>query len=365
MKIGIACFPTYGGSGIIATELAHLLAEKHELHLVSYDKPVRLGEKIDFSFHKVELLSYPLFERVPCCYSLALISKLSEVIQSHSLDIVHAHYAVPNATSAYLAKKICKDTVRVVTTLHGTDSYLVGNHPSYKEVTKFSMQNSDALTTVSEYLKERTLADFNITKEITVIPNFVDPHKFRRLKRDREEKIICHSSNFRPIKRIPDIIKAFKTILQEVECRLLLIGDGPERSEVEYLAKDLGILGNIEFLGNVKNVMEIIGRSDLFFLPSEDESFGLAALEAMSCEVPVVATNVGGLKELISHGVDGYLTNVGDIEALAQNALKILTDSGLQEKLGRNARQKVLEQYTPEKILPLYESLYEETLKEK
>ena len=365
MKIGIACFPTYGGSGIIASELAHLLAEKHELHLVSYERPVRLGEKIDFSFHKVELLSYPLFERVPCCYSLALISKLSEVIQSHSLDIVHAHYAVPNATSAYLAKKICKDSVRVVTTLHGTDSYLVGNHPSYKEVTQFSMQNSDALTTVSEYLKERTLADFNITKEIIVIPNFVDPQKFRKLKRDSEEKIICHSSNFRPIKRIPDIIKAFKKVLQEIECRLLLIRDGPERSEVEELAKNLGILGNIEFLGNVKNVMEIIGKSDLFFLPSEDESFGLAALEAMSCEVPVVATNVGGLKELISHGVDGYLTNVGDPEALAQNALKILTDSGLQEKLGRNARQKVLGQYTPEKILPMYESLYEETLKEK
>lgn len=362
MKIGIACFPTYGGSGIIATELAHLLSKNHEVHLISYDKPVRLGQTTDFSFHKVELFSYPLFERVPCCYSLALISKLSEVIQSHNLDIVHAHYAVPNATSAYVAKKICHDSVRVVTTLHGTDSYLVGNHPAYKAVTQFSMENSDALTTVSEYLRARSLADFPITKEITVIPNFVDPQKFKRLQRDSEEKILCHSSNFRPIKRIPDIIKAFHSISQEIECRLLLIGDGPERTQVREMAKHLGILGNIEFLGNVRNVMEIIGKSDLFLLPSEDESFGLAALEAMSCEVPVLATNVGGLKELISHGVDGYLTDVGDTKALAQHALKILTDPSLQAEMGSNARQKVLTHYTPEKILPLYESLYEKTL---
>ncbi|UCB59605.1 MAG: N-acetyl-alpha-D-glucosaminyl L-malate synthase BshA [Candidatus Bathyarchaeota archaeon] len=363
MKIGIACFPTYGGSGIIATELAHLLAERHELHLVSYDKPVRLGEKEDFFFHKVELLAYPLFERVPCCYSLALTSKLSEVIKSYDLDIVHAHYAVPNAASAYLANKICHDSAKVVTTLHGTDSYLVGSHPSYKEVTQFSMQNSDSLTTVSRYLKERTMADFNISKEIRVIHNFVDPHKFQRLKRDREEKIVCHSSNFRPIKRIPDIIKAFKTICQDLECKLLLIGDGPERSKAEDMAKSFGIDENVVFLGNVRKVQEIIGKSDLFLLPSEDESFGLAALEAMSCEVPIVATGVGGLKELISHGVDGYLTSVGDTDALAQYSLEILSDSNLQEKFGRNARRKVLEKYTPEIIVPRYESLYEQTLR--
>ena len=365
MKIGIACFPTYGGSGIIATELAHLLAKKHELHLISYDKPVRLGEEIDFSFHKVELLSYPLFKRVPCCYSLALVSKLVEIIKSYSLDIVHAHYAVPNATSAYLAKKICNDSVRVVTTLHGTDSYLVGSHPSYKEVTQFGMQQSDALTAVSEYLKERTMVEFDISREIRVIPNFVDPQRFRRFKKDREQKIVCHSSNFRPIKRIPDIIKAFKIISKEIDCKMSLIGNGPERPRAEKMAKNLGISENVEFLGNVKNVQEILGRSDLFLLPSEDESFGLAALEAMSCEVPVVASNVGGLKELISHGVDGYLVKIGDAEALAQCSLKILQDLSLQEKFGRNARQKVLEKYTPDKIVPRYEDLYEETLKEK
>lgn len=365
MKIGIACFPTYGGSGIVATELAHLLAEKHELHLVSYDKPVRLGEEIDFSFHKVELLSYPLFERVPCCYSLALISKLVEIIKSYNLDIVHAHYAVPNATSAYLAKKICNDSTKVVTTLHGTDSYLVGSHPSYKEVTQFSMQQSDALTAVSKYLKDRTNADFDISREIKVIPNFVDPQRFRRLKKDREQKIVCHSSNFRPIKRIPDIISAFKIISKEIDCKLSLIGTGPERHEAEEMAKNLRISESVEFLGNVKNVQEIVGKSDIFLLPSEDESFGLAALEAMSCGVPVVATNVGGLKELISHGVDGYLTGVGDPEALANYSLEILQDPELQEKLGRNAREKVLGTYTPDKIVPQYEDLYKEILKEK
>jgi len=365
MKIGIACFPTFGGSGIIATELAHLLAKKHELHLVSYDLPVRLAEKKGIAFHKVDLLSYPLFERVPCCYSLALVSKLAEIIKSYNLDIVHAHYAVPNAASAYLAKKICNDSVKTVTTLHGTDSYLVGLHPSYKEVTQFSMQQSDALTAVSKYLKERTLAEFDVSREIRVIPNFVDPQRFRKLEKNREQKTVCHSSNFRPIKRIPDIIKAFKIILKEIDCRLFLIGNGPERSKAEKMAKNLGISESVEFLGNVKKVQEILGKSDLFLLPSENESFGLAALEAMSCEVPVVASNVGGLKELISHGADGYLIRVGDVEALAQYSLNILQDPKLQEKFGRNARQKVLEKYTPDKIVPNYEDLYEQTLKEK
>jgi len=365
MKIGIACFPTFGGSGIIATELAHLLAKKHETHLISYDKPVRLEKDGDVSFHKVELLEYPLFERVPCCYSLALASKLAYIIKSYKLDIIHAHYAVPNAVSAYLAKKICKDSAKVVTTLHGTDSYLVGSHPSYKEVTQFSMQQSDGLTTVSEYLKERTMTEFNISKEIKVIPNFVDPQEFRRLEKDREQKIVCHSSNFRPLKRIPDIIKAFRIVSREINCKLLLIGDGPERPKAEKLAKNLGISNRVHFLGNVKNVQEILGKSDLFLLPSEDESFGLAALEAMSCEVPVVASNIGGLKELITHGVDGYLITVGDVEALAEYSLKTLQDPKLQEEFGKNARQKVLKKYTPDKIVPRYENLYNEILKER
>jgi N-acetyl-alpha-D-glucosaminyl L-malate synthase BshA len=361
MRIGIACFPTYGGSGIIATELAHQLAKKHELHLISYDKPVRLKDE-GFSFHKVELFSYPLFERAPCCYSLALASRLATVIKTNSLDIVHAHYAVPNAASAYLAKKICNDSVRVITTLHGTDSYLVGNHPSYKEVTRFSMEQSDALTTVSEYMRRHTMTDFDISREISVIPNFVDPQRFSRCKKDQQQKIVCHSSNFRQIKRIPDIIRAFKIISEEIKCKLIFVGDGPGRTEAEEMAKNLGISKNIEFLGNVRNVQKIIGRSDLFLLPSQDESFGLAALEAMSCEVPVVVSDVGGLRELVSHDVDGYLTKVGDVEALAQYSLKILKDPGLQKRLGRNARKKVFEKYTPGRIVSMYEDLYKETL---
>jgi len=363
MRIGIACFPTFGGSGIIATELAHLLAKKHELHLVSYDVPVRLKEA-DVSFHKVELLAYPLFDRTACCYSLALVSKMVEIARSHSLDILHAHYAVPNAISAYLAKKICNNSMKVVTTLHGTDSYLVGRHPSYKEVTQFSMQQSDALTAVSRYLKERTNAEFDVSREIRVIPNFVDPQIFRKLRKAPQQKVICHSSNFRSIKRIPDIIKAFGKILKEIDCRLLLIGDGPELPEAARMVSDLGISENVEFLGNTRNVNEILGKCDLFLLPSEDESFGLAALEAMSCEVPVVASNVGGLRELISHGVDGYLMRVGDVNALAEYSLGILQDPELQEKMGRKARRKVLRKYTPSKIVSEYEDLYEQTLQD-
>ncbi len=362
MRIGIACFPTYGGSGIIATELANLLSEKHELHLVSYDRPVRFEKAMRFSFHRVELFTYPLFERVPCCYSLALVSKLVEIIRSYKLDIVHAHYAVPNAISAYLAKKICNESAKAITTLHGTDSYLVGLHPSYKEVTQFSMEQSDALTTVSNYLKKRTLKEFDISREITVIPNFVDPKRFRKLKSEEEQKTICHSSNFRRVKRIPDIIKAFRVISKKINCRLHLIGDGPVRPKAEKLAKNLGVEEDVYFFGKVKKVEEIIGKSDLFLLPSEDESFGLAALEAMSCEVPVVASNVGGLRELISHGVDGYLVKIGETKELAECSLKILQNEKLHRKFGRKAREKVLKKYTPEKIVPKYLRLYEEAL---
>lgn len=363
MRIGIACFPTFGGSGIIATELANLLSKKHELHLVSYDTPVRFDDTMDFHFHKVELLSYPLFKRVPCCYTLALVSKLVEITRKYSLDLIHTHYAVPNAVSAYLAQKICNNSVKVVTTLHGTDSYLVGLHPSYKEVTQFSMQQSNELTAVSKYLRRRTINEFNLSREIQVIPNFVNPEKFRKQEKIEPHKIICHSSNFRAIKRIPDIVKAFAIINEDcsrsnIKCKLYLIGDGPERLKTERLAQALGVAKETSFLGNVKNVHDLLGTSDLFLLPSEDESFGLAALEAMSCQVPVVASRVGGLPELISHGVDGYLTEVGEPEELAEHSLKILKDPRLQEEFGRNAREKVLKKYTPDKIVPQYEALY-------
>lgn len=364
MRVGIVCFPTYGGSGIIATELALKLADKHEVHLFSYDQPVRL-EETDFSFHKVEFFKYYLFEEIPCCYTLALASKLTEIIESRDLDLIHTHYAVPNSVSAYLAKKISGDRVKIVTTLHGTDSYLVGSHPSYKEVTKFSIQQSDGLTAVSEYLRERTLDEFDISRDITVIPNFVDPFEFRRIEEESDRKIICHSSNFRPIKRIPDIVRAFKIISEEIESELVFIGDGPERHSARTLAKRLGISDSVHFLGNVKNVNEVLGKTDLFILPSEDESFGVAALEAMSCQVPVVASNVGGLRELITDGVDGYLVKVGDVETLAQRSARILGDPELQRELGRNARKKVLDKYTPDIVVPRYEELYHDVLSKK
>ena len=293
---------------------------------------------------------------------MALTSKLTEIVESHNLDLIHAHYAVPNSVSAYLAKKISGDRVKVVTTLHGTDSYLVGSHPSYKEVTQFGIQQSDGLTAVSEYLRERTLDEFDIPTGIKVIPNFVDAQKFRKIEEDCKKKIICHSSNFRPIKRIPDIIRAFKIISEEVDSELLLIGDGPERPNAETLSKSLGISDRVHFMGNVKNVYEILGKADLFLLPSEDESFGLAALEAMSCEVPVVASDVGGLKELIANGVDGHLVMVGDVEALARHAIRILKDPQLQKELRQNARKKVLKKYTPGAVVPRYERLYNEVL---
>jgi len=287
---------------------------------------------------------------------------LIEIIESHDLDLIHAHYAVPNSVSAYLAKKISGDCVKVITTLHGTDSYLVGSHPSYKAVTRFAIQQSDGLTAVSKYLRRRTLNEFDISREITVIPNFVDAQRFKKTREASRKKIICHSSNFRPIKRIPDIIRAFSIISQEVDSELLLIGDGPERPNAETLSKSLGISNEVRFMGNVKNIHEVLGKSDLFLLPSEDESFGLAALEAMSCEVPVVASNIGGLKELIANGVDGHLVKVGDVETLAQRAVSILKDQKLQKELGQNARKKVLKNYTPDRVVPRYEKLYNEVM---
>lgn len=362
MKIGIVCYPTYGGSGIIATELASTLALNHDVHVVSYDKPVRSGEESGFNFHVVNTPTYPLFKYPP--YTLALTSKLVEIIETYGLDIIHVHYAIPNAISAYLAKKISDCEVKVVTTLHGTDSYLVGSHPSYRITTQFSMRHTDCLTTVSNYLKKTTLEEFDTDLEIEVIPNFVDPEKFKKIDESSDTKTICHSSNFRPVKRIPDTIRALKKISGEIECELLLVGDGPERPKAEELSKNLGISDKVRFFGNVRNIQDILGKSDLFFLPSQEESFGLAALEAMSCEVPVIASRVGGLKELLSHGEDGYLVQKGDVEALARYSLKILNDPKLQRKIGRNGREKVLEKYTPDKIIPKYEKIYRTVLNE-
>lgn len=360
MRIGIVCYPTYGGSGIIATELASHLSKDHEVHLVSYEEPVRSERDMDFSFHEVDILTYPLFKYPP--YTLALASELAEVVETYDLDLIHVHYAVPNSASAYLAREISGAGTKVVTTLHGTDSYLVGKHPSYRRATEFSMQKSDALTAVSEYLRKKTLDEFNISREIEVIPNFVDPEKFKNIEKPSDRKIICHSSNFRPVKRIPDIIRAFRKITKEVNSNLFLIGDGPEREKAEKMADDFGILDKICFFGNVKNVQDILGKADLFLLPSEEESFGLAALEAMSCEVPVIASRTGGLVELISHGQDGYLVEKGDVESLARYAVKVLGNPDHQRELAENARGKVLEKYASEKAIKKYEELYRKTL---
>ena len=375
MKIGIVCYPTFGGSGILASELGISLAKEHEVHLISYACPPRLGiDNHRISYHKVDVPPYPLFEYSP--YTLALTSKIIDVMEHHHLDIIHVHYAIPHATSAYLAKKALHGKVKIVTTLHGTDVYLLGLNPSYKPIVEFSMENSDSLTAVSEFLKKETLEKFNITRPIAVIPNFVnsekytclrqhgrqaDTHRQKRMGRGKE-KIICHISNFRPLKRIADVVRIFGMIVKEIDSRLYLVGEGPTKCTAQRLVEKLGLKKKVCFRGNVSDVSKILGKSDLFLLPSEQESFGLAALEAMSSEVPVVASKVGGLPEVIRHGKDGYLVKVGDLETMAEYCLKILTNDGLAEKMGKQARMRVLEKFTTEKVIPQYLSLYQRTL---
>lgn len=363
MRIGIVCYPSFGGSGIIASELAGHLAQDFgvEVHLFSREFPPRLIHE-GVQFHQVEIPEYPLFPCPP--YTLALASKLIEVAQAKRLDLVHVHYAVPHATAAYITRDSCCGELRVITTLHGTDAYLVGTNPSYKPIVEFSVGQCDGLTAVSSFLKRVTLENFNVSREIEVIYNFVDPERFKKGERRSEvkEKVICHISNFRPVKRIADIIKAFALILKEVDARLYMVGDGPEREPAESLARELGLADQITFWGNVGNVAELLGGADLFLLPSEQESFGLAALEAMSCEVPVIATRVGGLPEVVRHEKEGYLVEVGDVTTIAEHAAVLLSDDPLRERMGRRAREKVLKQFTPEKIVPQYVRYYRQVL---
>jgi len=378
LRLGIVCYPSFGGSGVVATELANHLAEDWglEVHLFSRERPPRLASA-GVEFHRVEIPEYPLFPCPP--YTLALASKLIEVIQRKELELIHAHYAIPHATAAYIARESCArwgssgpsasgsacPQVKVITTLHGTDVYLVGAHPSYKPIVEFSMAQCDGLTAVSRFLREATLENFDVPGEIRVIPNFVDPERFRRRERNKDksgEKLICHVSNFRPVKRVLDVIRAFALISKEIDSRLILVGDGPERAPAEELARELGLAERVCFLGEVGDVAEVLGRADLFLLPSEQESFGLAALEALSCEVPVVATRVGGLPEVVRDGVDGYLVDVGDIIALAERACEILGDETLRERMGRRARERVLSEFAPERVIPQYLDYYREVL---
>ncbi len=372
MNIGIVCYPTFGGSGVVATELGIALAKKgHNVHFITYKRPVRLESFYENIFyHEVNSMSYPLFEYEP--YETALASKLVDVVKSARLDLLHVHYAIPHAAVAFTAKSILAAEgipLPVVTTLHGTDITLVGNDRSFAPVVQFSINNSDGVTAVSEYLKVKTLNTFNIKKDIEVIYNFIDFTRFKKVDKDHfkkvlapnGEKIIAHTSNFRKVKRVQDVIKAFSKIVKKTPALLLLIGDGPERRSLEDLCMELGLCDQIRFLGKQNAVEELLAISDLFIIPSEDESFGLAALEAMACEVPVISTNVGGLPEVNIHNKTGFLSEIGDVENMASNALSLLTDESKLSSFGQSALAQAKE-FEIDKILPKYENYYQEII---
>lgn len=357
MRIGIICYPTFGGSGVLASELGRELAKKHDVHFICYAQPFRLEES-DIPFHKVSVLAYPLFKFPP--YTLALASKMREVVQQENLEVLHVHYAIPHSTSAYLAKNLLNDAVKVVTTLHGTDVQLVGLDPSYKSVTRFSIEQSDGVTAVSEFLKDLTIQEFSIEKDIKVIYNFVDPSRYRT--DPHNEKVVTHVSNFRELKRIPDVIDTFCKISALVPAKLYLVGDGPERPLAEELVKKCDLLDKTTFFGNVRSVEDILAETDVFLLPSEKESFGLAALEAMASYVPVIATKVGGLPEVIDHEKNGFLCELGDTEKMAEYAVELLRDESYREEIGKKAREKVENCFTSEIVVPEYENYYKEVL---
>ncbi|MBX2914860.1 MAG: N-acetyl-alpha-D-glucosaminyl L-malate synthase BshA [Cyclobacteriaceae bacterium] len=371
MKIGIVCYPTFGGSGVVATELGKALAkEGHQVHFITYSQPSRLDFlNENLFYHEVEFRSYPLFEYPP--YELALASKMVSVVKNEGLDLLHVHYAIPHASAAYMAKQILKTHgiyIPVVTTLHGTDITLVGKDASYEPVVTFSINQSDGVTSVSEDLKRETYYSFKITNEIEVIPNFIDLEKFKKQKKDHFKKAICphgealivHTSNFRKVKRVMDVVQVFNNIHKEIPSKLLMIGDGPERQPAEALARELGINDAVRFLGKLEAVEEVLSVADLFLMPSEKESFGLAALEAMACEVPVISSNTGGLPELNVQGVTGFMSNVGDVEDMTRKALFILDKDNLpQFKANALARAR---EFDITNILPLYEKYYERVL---
>ena len=373
MKIGIVCYPTFGGSGVVATELGMALAQRgHHVHFITYKQPVRLDFiSNDIHFHEVFVEEYPLFQFQP--YELALSSKMVEAVQMYELEILHVHYAIPHAYAAYMAKKMLIEKgidIKVVTTLHGTDITLVGSHPNYKTAVEFSINNSDVVTTVSESLKNDTNRLFNITKDIKVIHNFIDFEKYTEItseecQRDtiayENERIITHISNLRPVKRASDVISIFYKIQKEIPSKLLLVGEGPERENIELLAKELGILEKILFLGNSNEVNKLLCYSDLFLLPSETESFGLAALEAMAARTPVISSNSGGLPEVNIQGVTGFLSNVGDTDEMAKNGIYILKDLDRLQQFKSNALTQA-KQFSLKNVLPSYKEVYREVI---
>lgn len=372
MKIGIVCYPTYGGSGVVATELGKGLASRgHEVHFISYRQPARLDAFHENIFYKeVRFASYPLFDYPP--YETALASKLVDVVKYDKLDVLHVHYAIPHASVAYLAKKILLNEgiyIPVVTTLHGTDITLVGKDPAYAPTVTFAMNKSDGLTAVSESLKQDTLSFFDVKKEIKVIPNFIDFNRFKKTDKDHfkkaiapnGERIITHISNFRKVKRVDDAIRIFDIVSKEIDSKLLLIGDGPERQNLEQLCRELGLCDDIRFLGKQDAIEELLAISDLFLMPSSSESFGLSALEAMACEVPVISSNAGGLAEVNLHGETGYLSDIGDFKDMAANALKILSSDEIHQTFRKNALAQA-QTFDIHNILPIYEEYYQEVI---
>ncbi len=372
MKIGITCYPTYGGSGVIATELGKALAKRgHQIHFISYALPFRLTQFIeDIVFHEVELSNYPLFE-FPL-YSLALASKMIEVATYEKLDLFHVHYAIPHATSAYLARQILKDKtdIKVITTLHGTEITLAGLEPSFLPLVKFSTEESDGVTAVSRFLKEKTLITYSVEKEIEIIPNFVDTEIFKPKKdgafrehiAPKNEKIIVHTSNFRQVKRVPDTIKVFEKVVREIPSKLVLVGDGPDRSECERLCRELHLCDHVKFLGKQDALVEILNAADVFLIPSQSESFGLAALEAMACGVPVVSSSVGGLPELVRHNETGFIAEIGDINRMAKYIVDLLSNERKHKLFSENSRKRAVENFDKSIVVPMYESYYKKIL---
>lgn len=373
MKIAIVCYPTFGGSGVVATELGLELARRgHEIHFITYSQPVRLALlNPNVHYHEVNVPEYPLFHFQP--YELALSSKLVDMVKLHKIELLHVHYAIPHAYAGYMAKQMLKDegiNLPMITTLHGTDITLVGSHPFYKSAVTFSINKSDFVTSVSQSLKDDTLKLFKIKNEIQVIPNFIelDKHEVeavtscrRSIIANENERIITHISNFRKVKRIPDIIKIFYKIQLEIPAKLMMVGDGPEKEKAEYLCQELGIQDKVIFFGNSNEIDKILSYTDLFLLPSETESFGLAALEAMAWSVPVISSNSGGLPEVNFDGISGYLSDVGKTDEMAENAIKILRDNSVLAEFKKNALS-VAKQFDIKNILPLYEELYQKAI---
>jgi N-acetyl-alpha-D-glucosaminyl L-malate synthase BshA len=371
VRIGITCYPTYGGSGIVATELGKELAERgHEIHFISYAPPLRLHQvSANLQFHEVVVSSYPLFAHPP--YTLALATKMAEVAELHDLDLLHCHYAIPHSVSAFLAKSMLHPRkMPVVTTLHGTDITLVGSDRSYLPITRFSIEQSDGVTAVSNSLKESTIRTFGVKNEITVVYNFVncDYYKPREKPQLRSqyaqagEGLLIHLSNFRPVKRPTDVIEIFVRVQKKLPVALLMVGDGPERGSAEWLARHYGVDRKVHFLGKCENIEDLMGISDLLLLPSENESFGLVALEAMACEVPVIVSRVGGLPEVVTDGVEGYLVEPHDVDTMAERALHILSDPTRRREMGRRARHSARKRFCSTKIISQYEEYYKEVI---